>query len=623
MNRFTPIFVIILSLAVGCANTEKKPENYKEVLGKKRAQEVDSYKSALKAKANVESRLELVANQALEAGPEAVRFLSTDLFFKANDASLNGDPYSASIIFKYVVKLNSKDIYLRKKYAVELIKSNQLSKAKDQLVYIVANSDKELRQKAKLLLAGVYSTLKNKKKSIKLYKEIVDGTKGSIPEACIFLSKSYVAQNKYKRAFSVLDFCRRNSVKNRASFSYFKGKLDFDRNRMKTAKRYLKQSLKEDPDYFQSILLLGHIYELNSKNTQAMKLYKNFIKRKPHSYSVLSKYVNLLFSEGKYRGVIPHLERLLAIDEGNLNLKVRLGVLYTEVGRVDEAKGIFKEILKVVPDSDKVLYYLASLYQQSTENEDAIEYYSKINEESALYHESNIQIAQILNVMALSDKENNKGKGEERLKSFISLKSQKSNVLNVELSVILAGYQESNKDYRQAIATMENVRKLEEFSDGHDYYLAALYERVKEYKKAEKIVKAMLERNPENPHALNFMGYSILERGSDFDAAYKYIRKAVTLKPNDGYIRDSLGWYYYKKGDFKNAYKETLKAWKLVKDDVVITKHLALIYKAMNNYDKAKEYYVEALKNCKVESEREEVLKELEDLESLRLPASR
>ncbi|EQC51952.1 tetratricopeptide repeat protein [Bacteriovorax sp. DB6_IX] len=624
MNRFTPLFVMTLAFAVSCSSVQKSPEAIKQKLSEKRVEEIDSYQAALKAKANVESRLGSVTDEAIAAGPEAMRYLSTDLFFKANDASLKGDSYSASIIFKYIVKLNPNDIYIRKKYAVELIKSNQLVKAKDELVFLVSNSkDKDLKEKANLLLAGVYSALKNKSKSIKLYKAIVDQTKGEIPEACIFLSKAYVAENKYKRAFSVLDFCRKSSVKNRASFTYFKAKLDFDRNRMKSAIQNLRLSLREDKDHYQSILLLGHIYELKSQNEKALKLYERFIKRKPNSYSVLSKYVNLLFSEGKYEGVIPHLERLLAIDEDNLNLKVRLGVLYTEVGKIDEAKSIFREILKVVPDSDKVLYYLASLYQQTAENESAIEYYSKISDTSALYHESNIQIAQILNVIAQNDRDSNIKKGEDRFISFINKKSQKSDGLNVELSVILAGYQESNKDFRQAIQTMESVKDVQGFSEGHDYYLAALYERVKEYGKAEAIVRKMLERNPENPHALNFIGYSILERGNDFDKAYEYISKAVKLKPNDGYIRDSLGWYYYKKGDFKNAFKETYKAWKLVQDDVVITKHLALIYKAMNNYDKAKEYYVEALKNCKVESEREEVLRGLEDLESLRLPASR
>ena len=56
------------------------------------------------------------------------------------------------------------------------------------------------------------------------------------------------------------------------------------------------------------------------------------------------------------------------------------------------------------------------------------------------------------------------------------------------------------------------------------------------------------------------------------------LKKQSELEPNDAYIRDSLGWYFYKKGDFKRAFKEVKKAWHGEKTDVVITKHLAIIY---------------------------------------------
>lgn len=75
------------------------------------------------------------------------------------------------------------------------------------------------------------------------------------------------------------------------------------------------------------------------------------------------------------------------------------------------------------------------------------------------------------------------------------------------------------------------------------------------------------------------------------------------MKPDDGYIRDSLGWYHYKMGNFDQALREVKKAWELVKTDVVITKHLAVVYQALKQYRMAK-YYVEALKHCKLESER-------------------
>jgi tetratricopeptide (TPR) repeat protein len=194
--------------------------------------------------------------------------------------------------------------------------------------------------------------------------------------------------------------------------------------------------------------------------------------------------------------------------------------------------------------------------------------------------------------------------------------------LKIEFQMMLATYFEGLKDYSRAIASIEKVRHQGDYSEGHDYYLASLYEKVDDFRKARNIVQEILDKNPKNAHALNFLGYSMLENDEDLKKAYSLIRKAIELKPNDGYIRDSLGWYYYKTGQVDKALKELTRAFELVESDVVIAKHLAIIYRDLKKYDKAKKFFVEALKNCKLESERRDVLKELGGLQEERLPAS-
>ena len=169
---------------------------------------------------------------------------------------------------------------------------------------------------------------------------------------------------------------------------------------------------------------------------------------------------------------------------------------------------------------------------------------------------------------------------------------------------------------------MAEIQNHENFKQNHEYYLASLYERVKNYEKSRAIVTKILERDPENAHALNFLGYSLLESGDDLEKAFILIQKAVALSPNDGYIRDSLGWYYYKTGQYAKALKEVKIAFKMVSSDVVITKHLAQIYEALENYAQARKYYNKALKNCKEEKDRREVAQAIKRMEAKRLPAS-
>ena len=95
--------------------------------------------------------------------------------------------------------------------------------------------------------------------------------------------------------------------------------------------------------------------------------------------------------------------------------------------------------------------------------------------------------------------------------------------------------------------TLDELKSIEGFSEGHEYYRASLYEKNKSLIR-RNIIERMIEKNPKNPHALNFLGYSMLERNEDLDKAYMLIKRAVELKPDDGFIKDSLGWYYYKVG---------------------------------------------------------------------------
>ena len=83
------------------------------------------------------------------------------------------------------------------------------------------------------------------------------------------------------------------------------------------------------------------------------------------------------------------------------------------------------------------------------------------------------------------------------------------------------------------------------------------------------------------------------------------------LKPNDGYITDSLGWVYYKKGNYKQALIELEKAVQLSPQDPVICEHLGDAYLKNNEPGKATEQYKRSLQ---LDPSKEDVKKKLEEL---------
>lgn len=558
--------------------------------------------------------MDKLTDKALESSSDTKEYLATDLYIKANDASLRGDAGTAAFLFKYVHKLKPEDVYLKKKYAIELIRVGKLEESKT-LLDEVFTAEEFSDETTGLILGGVYTAMDQAKEALSTYEKVVKFNPKS-EEACVFLGKAYAVDEQFKKAMKLLNSCEKKMPEN-GIFSYYKGKINLSREKRKSAMSNFRNSLKRDPSFYQAAVALGLLYEEKEKFKRAKKTYEDFLKVNPMSYAVLTRIVQLKFATEDYESIIDYAEKLSSLDSNDLNLKVRLGILYTDKKRYEDAKGIFKEVLVAMPDSDKVLYYLGSLFVQTDDYENALGYFNKIADDSTLFHDSHMQMAQILSAMALDNSSE-----IPRFEKFVSEKSVKYESLSVELKILLASFFEEKKDYRKAIRLVQEVRGKENYTENHDYYLASLHEKVRDFNEAKVVIMELLEKNPDNAHALNFLGYSLLEQNTELDKALVYIKRAVALKPNDGFIRDSLGWYYYKTGDLKNALIHIKKAWESVKTDVVITKHLAIIYQELQRYEEAKKFYKEALKHCKVQSEKDAVLKALDNLESLRLPAS-
>ncbi len=614
----TPIFLMCLLLA-SCATGQKsneidsKTQQAKKEHSEEQSETMDTEQIA-KAFERLDKKMEEMVASAKSEGPEAIKFVTDDLFLKANDASMRGDAHTAAYIFKHLVTLQPNDFYLKKKYAVELIRIGSLAESREVLEPLLRES-KYKDETLGLILGGVLTALDEKKLAREAYAKVMKVHPGS-EEACIFLAKSYGVEEKYKKSHALLNECFKKNKE--ASFKYYNGKVFLKEGKVKLAINEFKHALKVDPTYYQAAMAMGLTREEKEDTKGAIRIYKDFLKNSPHSYPVLSRLVQVMFASEMFGEVLPYAERLSSLDASDLNLKVRLGILYTDAKEFDKAIGVFKEILSAVPSSDKVLYYLGTLYQEIEKPDVAIDYFGKIPATSNLYADSSLQMAKIMqSLVELDNKE-----WSEKYISHLKERGEKVETLKVEFQVMMATYYESRLKYSQAIDSLQIVSKEKEYGENHQYYLASLYEKNKDYGSSREIIKKILVKDPENADALNFLGYSLLESGDDLDEAYRLIKKAVSLKPQDGYIRDSLGWFYYKTGNIDKALVEIQKAFDLVKTDVVITKHLAIIYRDLEKFDMAKKFFVQALRNCKLESERKDILEALGPLDGLRLPAS-
>lgn len=567
------------------------------------------------------NEIQSMVDSALKIGGRAPEFLATDLFIKANDASMRGDVQTAARIFKYAIELQPNDEFLKKKYAIELIRAGDLKEAEKSLEAIVKKSNYK-DDSTGLILAGVYSALDKPKEARATYQRLLSVNPDS-EEACLFLSKSYSAEKMYKEAHALLSGCQKRSSENPA-FAFYRGRMDYERGMKLEAKKYFEESLKIDPTYAQAALAIGALSEEKEDFVSAMKVYKKFLTNEENmtNVPVLTRIVAIMFSLEKNEEVLPYAEALSSLDNSDVNLKVRLALLYSDTNRFEEAINLLREVQEVVPDSDKVHYYLGALFQQTKKYNEALSSFKKIVKGSPLYGEAGMQIGQILGASAREDFVQGQTKAIAEFTSYIGQKSVEQPEMVMEFKMLEASFYEDTTQFSRSIAVLEGLKDHKSFTESHSYYLASLMEKNGQYLDARKLVQAIIDKDPNNAHALNFMGYSYLERNEKMELAFDYISKAVSIRPDDGYIRDSLAWYYYQIGKYTEALKEAKKAVELVKGDPTITKHLGMIYHRLSHYDKARVYLTESLQYTKVDAERKDLLKIIEDLEKSRMPAS-
>jgi tetratricopeptide (TPR) repeat protein len=165
----------------------------------------------------------------------------------------------------------------------------------------------------------------------------------------------------------------------------------------------------------------------------------------------------------------------------------------------------------------------------------------------------------------------------ERLKAVLAKEPK-----NIDAWTSLGNiYRVSNDNANAAEAYSAAMKLLPEggASNWQLYYNRGIsFDHLKAYDKSEADFRKALSISADEPSILNYLGYSLIDRGQKLDEAIAMVKKAVDLRPNDGYIIDSLGWAYYTLGEYDQAVGYLERAVDLNPADPIIAEHLGDAY---------------------------------------------
>ncbi|MEL3890795.1 tetratricopeptide repeat protein [Ferrovibrio sp. MS7] len=227
--------------------------------------------------------------------------------------------------------------------------------------------------------------------------------------------------------------------------------------------------------------------------------------------------------------------------------------------------------LALRPDLDDARVTLADIYESRKQWDRAIKTYGTVQSDGAFADVAQLRIAWCMNERGDHDA------AVRMLRKIARDRRDDARPLITlgDLYRQMERWQEAATEYTaafQRIPVLENRHWILLFSRG------IAYERSKQWSKAEADMLKALEFQPEQPMVLNYLGYTWIDMNRNIDRATDMIRRAVTMRPNDGAIVDSLGWAYYRVGRYDEAVVQLERAVELKGGDPVITDHLGDAY---------------------------------------------
>ncbi len=475
--------------------------------------------------------------------------------------------------------------------------------------------NKGYTQDAKVLLEQSLKQLPHELSFILMYAEVLQNEEGADLQVVLDLLKDYIKKypqdynayvelgvvyyklfqydNAYKTLLQIPE-------KERVSSVYLYMGICLEKmKRYGEAEKYFKRLLRDFPDDKNALHHLGIIAEARGQYALARKYYTQILELDDSNYDYLLRLISIAFKEGNHQKAFE-----IAKKHFNFDFIVSASSMLIQEGRVDLAEELLNN-LGTMENSPRELLYLhgALIYEAGQDKSRALDYLTQLTEDDEHYKNA----LEIITYIYLE--QNEFETALEYIKKLQDLAPDTKNYKVLEYQTYM--FQEK---YEQAYEALYAFLKEYPEDIPAKYRFAYTCFHLDEKEKAMQIMLEILELDPNNYEALNFVGYSLVEQNKDLKRAEEYLLKADSLHPKQGYINDSLAWLYYMKGDYKSALDYIEKAVSYANtsasEDATMWEHYGDIAKAMGKNALARSAYEKSL-SIKHNSEIEKKLKEL------------
>lgn len=522
-------------------------------------------------------------------------------FLWGKTAELEGHDEEAIQAYKKALVCDRQAGHVMRSLASLLVKNGQREEAVELVNRLIALNPKDSDTRA--LLANLYSVMERYGEAAEMYQAILVDDPQNF-NVRLLLGGLYARMHDYEKARQVLEKLAELNPDSYAGYFYLAKLYQEMRLFDKAAEAYDKALTLN-----WSSALAFEAAELHMQQKQyqgAIVLYTRILAEDPADERALSFLAYAYLQQGEVDKALAEMEKLREISADPLKVELAICRVLLDAGRRLDAVIRLNAIIKKNPQSDAARALLILAYYQQGDLAATKKLLRQVRPASPLYDESVIMLARI------QQEEKDFSGAEKTLRAAMADKKQRQLNFYVALAMLYAGQgkiEKAHEVFAKAIVDFPGNAETH-------YEYALFFHKLGDEAGAIQQMEEVLKREPKHARALNYVGYSWAEEGRNLDQAKDYIEQAVALLPHDGFVRDSLGWVYYRMGDFTAAVRELTLAVKLTPDNPTIYEHLGDAYLSANDIQNARNAYLKSLELYVEKDKKEAVRHKLETLPS-------
>ena len=378
----------------------------------------------------------------------------------------------------------------------------------------------------------------------------------------------------------------------------------FKNNNIAQATVALDQAVSINPNYTDAVLLLGQINLATGHGEKVIEPLNRLLQRQPDLKSAALLLAAAYNSGDRFDDAVAVLENEAKLAPNDAQLQIALGLLYSQAKRNDEARKAFEKAAQLAPDNLSPVDQLVDLdvlekHFDAARQRIRRQFEKAPDSPAAHYFEGKILAAE--------------GKWDAaQAELHKALQLDPSFVAACDL--LVQSYLATNKvpqaitELQEQLAKTPNAQAM--------LTLALLYERTGNFPQARDVYEKLLALNPNFVLALNNLAYLYTEHLNDLDKAYELARKARAVQPQDPAVADTLGWIFYKRGDYQQALSLLQESAEKAPDNPEIQFHLGMTAYMMGQTDIAKVAFKKAATTAKDFPSKDESKRRLAMLET-------